>query len=143
MRRPRVARRPAAPVILTLADYYMGRDALHAGELTLSLRENAACLVQRANTLLRRAGRRACVVNSGWRPPAVNAAVANASPRSRHMTCEAVDLADLDGSLDAWCLAHLDELAAIGLWLEHPDATPGWCHVQSVPPRSGSRVFHP
>jgi hypothetical protein len=82
-------------------------------------------------------------VSSGWRPQAINAALANASPRSKHLSCEAIDLEDPEGALDAWCLRNLDALEAVGLWLEHPDATPGWCHLQTVPPRSGRRVFMP
>jgi hypothetical protein len=128
--------------LITLTQYFMGRDADHGAELTEGLRRNAEVTVARANALLERACL-ACMVNSGWRPHAVNARIPNASPRSRHLTCEAIDLADPDDRLDAWCLANLDVLAAIGLWLEHPDATPGWCHVQIVPPRSGRRVFEP
>jgi hypothetical protein len=127
---------------ITLAQYFMGRDAEHGAELTESLRRNAGAMVARANMLLERAGI-ACAVNSGWRPHAVNAQVPNASPRSRHLTCEAIDLADPDDRLDAWCVRHLEVLEALGLWLEHPQATPGWCHLQIVPPRSGRRVFEP
>jgi hypothetical protein len=127
---------------ITLAQYFMGRDAVHGAELTKELRRNAEVTVARANMLLQRAGL-AGAVNSGWRPHAVNAQIANASPRSRHLTCEAVDLADPDDELDAWCMRHLEVLEAIGLWLEHPQATPGWCHLQIVPPRSGRRVFEP
>lgn len=127
---------------LKLADYYMGRDKLHRGELTRELRANARETLRRVNRLLKRAGlfRR---VTSGWRPAAINATVPGAARGSRHLTCLAVDLEDRDGALDAWCLAHLDVLAEIGLWLEHPDATPDWCHLQTQPPRSGNRVFHP
>ena len=120
----------------------MGRDRSHAHELTPHLRENAALTVERANALLARAALPG-VVNSGWRPQAINAAVPNASPRSKHVSCQAIDLDDASGALDAWCMRNLAALAAIGLWLEHPDATPGWCHVQVVPPRSGRRVFMP
>jgi hypothetical protein len=129
--------------VLTLADYFMGRELVHPEELTPQLRRNAASTVAAANQLLRLAGATIWVVNSGWRPPAINACIPNASPRSRHITCEAIDLGDDDGALDAWCMAHLDTLAVLGLWLEHPRATPGWCHVQTVPPRSGRRVFCP
>ena len=127
---------------LKLADYYMGRDKLHRGELTRELRANARETVRRVNRLLKRAGlfRR---VTSGWRPAAINAAVPGAARGSRHLVCLAVDLEDRDGALDAWCLAHLDVLEEIGLWLEHPDATPDWCHLQTQPPRSGNRVFMP
>jgi len=127
---------------ITLTDYFMGRDALHPAELTDVLRRNAAATVQRANALMEHAGLVRCV-NSGWRPHAINASIAHASARSKHLTCEAIDLADDDESLDRWCLAHLSVLAEIGLWLEHPNATPGWCHVQIVAPRSGRRVFMP
>jgi len=129
--------------MLTLTDYFMGRERLHPTELTAKLRRNAACTVQRANALLRLAGVHDCAVNSGWRPRTINASIPNASPRSRHVTCEAIDLCDDDGALDAWCMANLPALETIGLWLEHPSATPGWCHVQTVPPGSGRRVFFP
>jgi hypothetical protein len=129
--------------MLTLADYLMGRDLSHADELSAELLVNARHTVERANGLLRLAGRMSCPVNSGWRPHSVNATIPNASPRSRHLTCQAVDLGDHDGTLDAWCSTHQDALEHLGLWLEHPSATPGWCHVQIVPPGSGRRVFMP
>lgn len=74
---------------------------------------------------------------------AVNTAVPGAAKNSKHIVCQAIDLNDHDGRLDAWCLANLDALEELGLWLEHPDATPGWCHLQTQPPRSGNRVFEP
>ena len=120
----------------------MGRDRSHAHELTAELRSNATLMIARANALLLHAVLPG-VVNSGWRPQAVNAAVANASPRSKHLSCQAIDLDDAHGALDAWCMRNLFVLEEIGLWLEHPEATPGWCHVQVVPPRSGRRVFMP
>jgi hypothetical protein len=133
---------PRICVAISLADYFMGRDRLHAAELSAALRTNAALTVERANALLARAGI-AGTVNSGWRPQAINAALPNASPRSKHLSCQAIDLDDEDDALDTWCLRNLSALEEIGLWLEHPDATPGWCHVQIVPPRSGCRVFNP
>jgi hypothetical protein len=127
---------------LKLADYYMGRDKLYRGELTRELRANARNTLQRVNRLLRRAVmmRR---VSSGWRPAAINAGVPGAAQGSKHLSCLAIDLEDRDGALDAWCMAHLDVLETLGLWLEHPDATPGWCHLQTQPPRSGNRAFKP
>jgi len=127
---------------LKLADYYMGRDREYHAELTPELRANARETVSRVNRLLKRAGftRR---VTSGWRPAAVNATVPGAAKGSKHINCIAIDLEDRDGALDAWCMAHLDVLEELGLWLEHPDATPDWCHLQTLPPRSGNRVFQP
>lgn len=135
-------RAPELLPAISLADYFMGRDRSHAGELDAILLANAAVMVERANRLLERAAFPG-VVNSGWRPRGINAALANASPRSKHLTCQAIDLGDDDDALDAWCLRNLAALEEIGLWLEHPDATPGWCHVQIVPPASGRRVFEP
>lgn len=129
--------------VLTMTDYYMGRDAYHADELSVEMRAHARTIVERANGLLRLAGITDTGVNSGWRPHSINAAIANASPRSRHLTCQAVDLRDEAGVLDAWCMSNLHALEVLGLWLEHPSATPGWCHVQTVAPRSGRRVFMP
>lgn len=134
------ARKSAPP--LKLADYYMGRDRLHRGELTRELRASARETLRRVNRLLRRAGL-ARKVTSGWRPAAVNAAVPGAAKGSKHLSCQAIDLEDRDGRLDAWCMANPDALEELQLWLEHPDATPGWCHLQILPPRSGNRVFYP
>ena len=135
-------RAPEAPRAIALADYFMGRDRTHAHELTERLRDNAVITVERANGLLARAGMTG-IVTSGWRPHAINALVPNASPRSKHLSCEAIDLDDEDDALDDWCMRNLAALEEIGLWLEHPDATPGWCHLQIVPPRSRRRVFMP
>jgi len=128
--------------MVTLADYYMGRDTEHPEELTAQHRANAQITVDRVNELLAAFGEER-TVNSGWRPAAVNAKVPNAKPKSKHLTCQACDLKDVNGSLDAWCMANLHELERIGLWLEHPDSTQGWCHVQIVAPGSGNRVFRP
>ena len=76
--------------------------------------------------------------------PAINESTPGAAVRSLHITCQAVDLYDPDGSLDAWLLDNADTvLKDLGLWLEHPAATKGWAHVQTKPPRSGRRVFYP
>ena len=127
---------------LKLADYYMGRDADYRGELTRELRANARDIVRRVNRLLKRAGLMR-KVSSGWRPSALNATVPGAASGSKHIHCLAIDLEDRDGALDAWCMSNLPVLEELGLWLEHPKATRGWCHLQTRPPRSGNRVFEP
>lgn len=127
---------------ITLADYYMGRDLTFPDQLTDILRSNAQITVERANQLLFRAGMQRDV-NSGWRPAEVNATVKNAAKSSKHITCQAIDIGDDDDALDAWCMSHQHILAEIGLWMEHPSATPRWCHVQIVAPKSGNRVFYP
>jgi hypothetical protein len=134
--------------MITLVDYYMGRDKLYPDELTAKRRLNATRTVELVNALLKRYQDTGgdvshAVVSSGWRPPQINAKVRNAAPRSNHMECLACDIADVSGKLDAWCLANQSVLHELGLWLEHPGYTKGWCHVQTVPPRSGNRVFIP
>lgn len=127
---------------IRLADYYMGRDREYRAELTPELRANARDIVNRVNRLLKRAGMTR-KVSSGWRPAALNATVPGAARGSKHISCLAIDLEDRDGALDAWCMANLPVLEELGLWLEHPKATRGWCHLQTRPPGSGNRVFEP
>ncbi len=140
--------------MITLADYFMGRDRTHGHLLGSDLRANAGRTVEAANKLLvlaKTAGvslesspRTGTIVSSGWRPPDINANTPNAAMRSLHMRCLAVDLFDPDGDLDAWLLDSADTvLSDLGLWLEHPAATKGWAHVQLLPPGSKRRVFYP
>jgi hypothetical protein len=120
----------------------MGRDRRFPDELTDEKRFNAEETIDKANQLLERFGETR-KVNSGWRPASINKSTVGAAPKSKHMECLAIDLEDKDGSLDAWCLENLEVLQEIGLWLESPESSPGWCHIQIVPPRSGNRVFKP
>lgn len=128
--------------MITLADYWMGRDAKYPQDLTIEILANAGELVLRVNRLLDHFGETRSV-NSGWRPPSVNGATPGAALKSKHMTGQAIDLADPDGDLDEWCLENESVLATLLLWQEHPAATKGWCHLQMVPPKSGRRVFYP
>jgi hypothetical protein len=138
--------------MITLADYWMGRDVRYPLALDTQTRRNAQVTVDLANRLLvfaklagvaLRANLAGNLVNSGWRPPAVNAATPGASATSKHMTGQAIDLFDPDGRIDMWMLSSPQPLIDLGLWQEHPDSTEGWAHVQTVPPRSGARVFRP
>ena len=137
--------------MIELSQFYMGRDKTHALILGSDLRANAARTVEAANKLLTLAKGAGVqlkpgqwgMVRSGWRPPDINGATAGASKTSLHMQCLAVDLEDVDGSLDRWCFANQNVLKDLALWLEHPDATPSWTHVQLKPPGSGNRVFRP
>ena len=62
---------------------------------------------------------------------------------SSHLYGCAVDIADADGKLKAWCKANQKKLIECGLWMESPEATKTWCHLQSYAPRSMSRIFNP
>lgn len=133
--------------------FYRGRDKVYANQLTPELRANADTTLLRVNALiammwgdgitLEASPITLTPVASGWRPVAINAATPGASARSLHITCEAIDLYDPEAEIDNWCMKHLIELQELGLWLEHPAATKGWCHLQTRAPRSGNRVFYP
>ena len=134
--------------MITLRDYYMGRNESHRGELTDQIAANAQTIVNRANILLTmfyeanpQAARRN--VRSGWRPAAVNAGTPNAAAHSKHLTAEAIDVEDNDRELAKWCAAKTKVLEAFEVWMERPEATPTWCHWQSGPPGSGVRYFWP
>lgn len=139
--------------MITINDYWMGRDKQFPGDLTEQIAQNAMLTVMRVSELLARAlkagvtlennPRTGNVVASGWRPYGVNAATPGAAPKSKHMTGQALDVYDPDGDLDEFCLDNPEVLQTIGLWQEHPGATKGWCHLQIVPPNSGKRVFWP
>jgi hypothetical protein len=128
--------------VISKQEFYKGRDVQYAADLTNDIRASAEVTMLKAALLLEAFGEQRGVT-SGWRPAAVNMATANAATHSRHMTGEAIDLEDKDGRLDDWCLQNPEVLVQLGLWQEHPTATVGWCHVQTVPPRSGHRVFYP
>jgi hypothetical protein len=62
---------------------------------------------------------------------------------SKHLAGAAADLHDPDGLISDYCLSNPEVLERIGLWMEHPDHTKGWVHVQIMAPKSGKRVFIP
>lgn len=132
---------------------YFGILAGHR-EITAEIRNNAKGLLWRVNTLLARAEgegvsldinpkTRSLISGSslgGWRPS--NSMVG--AERSSHKQGRGIDIYDPnDGDLDAWCLANLDALEECGLYMEHPAATKGWCHLTDRAPGSGNRAFYP
>ena len=130
--------------MIILQDYWMGRDVTYPLALTPEIRRNAITTVALANALLAVFGQ-GRKVNSGWRPPQVNAATPNAAAMSKHMTGQAIDLADPEGDLDDWLMSDAGQaqMEKLGLWHEHPAATKNYAHLQTVPPRSGKRTFFP
>lgn len=139
----------------TLADYFMGRRELYPLSMSPRIELEAMRTVELVNKLLSQSlmfgvtleinPRTGSIVSSGWRPPEVNQNTPGAAVKSKHMTGHAVDIYDPDGDLDDWLMSDPGQgaLGEIGLWMEHPSATKGWCHLQTLPPRSGRRVFYP
>lgn len=104
--------------------------------------ENAKVLLEKVNSFLQDLGILMCIVNSGWRPPSVNSAVGG-SKNSAHCTGEAIDIKDSTGSLKEKVLNNLELLEKHGLYMESPNYTKTWCHLQTRPTKSGKRVFNP
>ena len=130
--------------MINLHAFWKGRDVTYAAELTDEIKANAQETVDKANELLEAAGFKSIdTVNSGWRPQGINDATSNAATHSKHLTGQACDLPDVGGVLRSWAVDNLDILAQIGLWIESPQYTPTWLHIQTVPPKSGRRVFIP
>lgn len=62
---------------------------------------------------------------------------------SSHCYGCAIDVSDPKGELKAWLLKNQNKLVECGLWMESPDATPTWCHLMTLAPKSMNRVFKP
>ncbi len=130
--------------MIALDDYF--GSMTHTSVPDQETRDNALDLLSRVNALLSEIDlpeAKEPTVNSGWRPVWYNATVPGAAPKSKHITGQAIDLADPDGMLDEYLDTNRSLLVAHELYMEHPLATKGWTHLQSVPPRSGNRVFYP
>lgn len=63
--------------------------------------------------------------------------------RSKHLLGMAADVFDPTGSLKKWIKDNESLVISIGFWMEHFDYTATWCHLQIIPPKSGSRYFIP
>ena len=115
----------------------MGRDSQFP--LSPELETNLAKLLSALNQF-RTIYAKPMTVSSGYRPGHYNSDAGGAKT-STHITCQACDFHDTDGTLDQWCLDHLEVLEQCGLYLESPDHTKGWCHLQIRPTKN--RVFIP
>lgn len=136
---------------ITLANYWMGRDAEYPLAMSPDIEHNAGIWVSVVNGWLLEVPPDLLVIDpgtgslihSGWRPPAVNAKTPKAAKNSKHMTGQAGDLYGPGNRLAQWAFNHQDTLKRHGLWMEHPSATTTWLHLQTIPPPSGNRVFYP
>lgn len=138
-----------AAVTVTVADYFKAYTG-HP-EITPAIEANADKLLDAVNALLEE-----CIAN-GWIPrvnPATGTLISGSqnggfrpqacpigAPTSSHKTGEGVDIADVGDKLDSM----VDDamLERNGLYREHPDDTPNWCHLTTRAPRSQRRTFKP
>lgn len=134
---------------ITVEEYFRAY-ADHRG-ITPEIHENAGELLSRVNALLDEceglgwfpkinpatgtliSGQK----NGGWRPQECTIG----APTSSHKQGRGVDVADGDDSLDDFVDDEM--LERHGLYREHPDDTPHWCHLTDRAPKSGRRTFKP
>jgi len=64
---------------------------------------------------------------------------ATGAAKSSHKEARGVDVFDPNEVLDNWLTDNV--LSEYGLYREHPDHTPGWCHLSTRPPGSSLRTF--
>lgn len=115
--------------MISKSEILMGRDAQFPKEYTKEVSDNIDRLLIALNKF-REAYGKAMTVSSGWRPQSINIAVGGAK-MSNHTVGLACDFKDADGSLDAFAV-ECDKKGLLkqwGLWLEHPDNTKGWIHL--------------
>jgi len=131
-------------------DQYFGIYANHP-DAGPGMYHSAESLLERVNRLLQEA------MNQGVPPrtnPKTNSQVSGetnggfrpqdcpiGAARSSHKQARAVDVYDPDNQLDDWLNDEI--LTEFGLYREHPDDTPRWCHLSDKAPGSGRRTFHP
>jgi uncharacterized protein YcbK (DUF882 family) len=135
---------------ITLKQYWKNRDVEYVEELTPLIRANAIETVRRVNLLIvvyhsAIGSTEPDNVNSGWRPPSVNAATKGAAKNSPHLTAEAVDLSDDAEAIDKWLVTDAGRKALVDcdLYAEVASATPRWAHLQTRKTASGNRIFKP
>lgn len=127
---------------ITKDELLMGRDKAYPKEYTKEISDNLDQLLIAINQI-RQAYNTPMKVSSGWRPAAINGAIAGAAKRSNHMLGLAVDISDRDGKLRSWVLANLDLMQKLGVYIEDFRWTSTWVHFQVVAPKSKKRIFIP
>jgi hypothetical protein len=119
-----------------------GRDTQYPNDYNDTISSNLDSLLIPLNKI-REAYGKPMTVNSGWRPPSVNAATPGAATHSKHMIGLACDIADSNNEVMNWVLANLQLMKDLNIYMEDFRWTPGWTHFQLGPPTSGKRIFIP
>lgn len=135
--------------MLTLNDWVTSSgkypERAKSEDLTDEVKSNAEAFLAILNDFLTELGLDPMpTVSSGFRPSSVNSKIPNAAKKSLHMTGLAIDLSDPKGELDELIASKPELLDKYGLWLEHPDSTPGWSHIdKGIRSERKLRIFHP
>lgn len=143
---------------ITLEHYFRDKRERFYQEYQVSFEHDALVVIGLANEVLRDVEKQGVtlypntsgdMVRSGWRPPSYNNKIPTASLTSLHMRARAIDVEDPHHGIVSFLFDDFKRLglqsilATRGVWCEHPDDTPTWCHMQSTPPGSKNRFFHP
>lgn len=102
--------------------------------LTEEFEKNIVDLLEKINKVRDKYGK-PMGISSGYRPGAFNVAAGGAK-KSSHQSCQAVDIADADGSFKKWALENFEFIKECGLYMEAPESTPTWCHLQTRPTKN-------
>jgi hypothetical protein len=116
-------------------EYLMGRDRDYPLDVRQAL--NMAELLVRVNALLSAIGEKARV-SSGYRPSAINKTIGGAK-MSTHTMCAGVDL--VGQKIGMFLKANIAILEEYDLFLENPDFTPKWTHLDIK--QRKNRIFNP
>ena len=88
-------------------------------------------------------------ITSGWRPEWLNRNLGGAAS-SKHVTAQAIDIADPDKVFGKWLAANIGALRERGCAIEsltrtHASTDPAgrWTHIQTIIPPSGNIIFMP
>lgn len=123
--------------MITIDEYLMGRDTDHP--LDMLMCRNMANLLSRINHLIASLNWNPRVT-SGYRPSAINKTIGGAK-MSTHTVCAGIDLADPDGKFGDFLRKNPLILEKYDLYLEHPDYTKGWIHLDTR--KRKNRIFIP
>lgn len=125
-------------------EYFQDSESNFGYTVTQEDYERCDDLLTRVNALYEALGL-PCELRSGHRVPAKTEELIATGHRAarggQHEQSRAVDVSDPSDYADK---AVSDELlTSYGLYREAPTSTPGWQHLQNVPPASGHRTFIP
>lgn len=126
--------------LLTPEQYLMGR--ITEDKLSEEGSYNIKILIPKINTLLNEYNG-PWSITSGYRTLKDQMRINPKALKSKHLICAAVDLGDKDHKLRRWIISNLEVLHKLDLYMEHPDSTPTWVHLQCIAPGSKSRIFIP
>ena len=130
--------------IIKLDDYLTSSgkypDRMKSDECTKEVKDCAVILLNKVNQLLKKLGITSVSVSSGFRTSAANSAAKGSAKKSLHMIGKAVDIADPKHELYKKIEAQPELLKEFGLWMEHKDNAPTWCHLDCSTSRTDREV---